>query len=107
MKLLMGMIAAVTVSLSSQAFAAKVDMDAGKALAQKSGCMACHTIDKKLVGPALKDIAAKYKGKKADDMLVAKAIKGGTGVWGTIPMPPNTAVKPDDIKTIVAWILAQ
>ncbi|MFA6901583.1 MAG: c-type cytochrome [Gallionellaceae bacterium] len=109
MKLLMGMIAAVALMLTSQAFAAgKVDMAAGLALAQKSGCMGCHKVDGKLVGPGLKDVAAKYKGnKKAEEMLVAKVTKGGSGVWGAIPMPPNAAVKPADMKTLVQWVLAQ
>jgi cytochrome c len=65
------------------------------------------TVDKKLVGPALKDIAKKYKGnKKAEEMLVAKVTKGGSGVWGTMAMPPNAAVKPADVKTLVEWVLA-
>jgi cytochrome c len=83
MKLLMGTIAAVAVMLTSQAFAAtKVDMAGGLTLAQKSGCTACHSVDKKIVGPAFKDVSAKYKGnKKAHDMLVAKVTKGGSGVW--------------------------
>lgn len=108
MKSVMGTIAAVAVILSSQAFAAgKVDMAAGQALAQKSGCMACHSADKKIIGPALKDIAKKYKGnKKAEAMLVTKVTKGGSGVWGTMAMPPNPAVKPADMKKLVEWVLA-
>ncbi|MGV8933956.1 MAG: c-type cytochrome [Gallionellaceae bacterium] len=107
MKLVMGTIAAVALILSSQAYAAKVDMAAGQALAQKSGCMACHTVDKKLVGPALKDIAKKYKGnKQAEAMLITKVTKGGSGVWGTMAMPPNPAVKPADMKKLVEWVLA-
>lgn len=109
MKLLMGIIAAVAVMLTSQAFAAsKVDMAGGLALAQKSGCTACHSVDKKIVGPAFKDVAAKYKGnKKAHAMLVAKVTKGGSGVWGAVPMPANGKVAPADIKTLVTWVLAQ
>jgi len=108
MKLLMGIVATVAVMLTSQAFAAgKVDMAAGQALAQKSGCLACHGIDKKIVGPGLKDVSAKYKGnKKAEEMLIAKVTKGGSGVWGTIPMPANAVVKPADMKTLVQWVLA-
>jgi len=107
MKLLMGMIAALTVCLSTQAVAGgKVDMDAGRALAQKIGCLVCHGVDKKIVGPAFKDVAAKYKGKKVIDTLATKAIKGGTGVWGPIPMPPNPVVKPEDVNTVVTWVLA-
>ena len=78
---------------------------ASKDLATKSGCMACHAIDKKLVGPSYQDVAKKYK--PADEAkLVDKVVKGGAGVWGTVPMPPNAAVKPDDVKTLVKWILA-
>lgn len=108
MKLFMGIIAAAAVMLTSQAYAAgKVDMVAGQALAQKSGCMACHSVDKKIVGPAFKDIAAKYKNdKKAPGMLATKITKGGSGAWGTIPMPPNAKVTPADMKTLVDWVLA-
>ena len=109
MKLLMGIIAAVAVMLTNQAFAAgKVDMAAGQALAQKSGCMACHSVDKKIVGPGFKEVAAKYKGnKKAEEMLIAKVTKGGSGAWGTVPMPANPKVAPADMKTLVQWVLAQ
>ena len=80
--------------------------DAGKALAQKSGCLACHSVDTKVVGPAFKDVAAKYKGKGAEAKLVEKVKKGGSGVWGPIPMPANSPqVKDDDIKTLVSWVL--
>ena len=80
---------------------------AAQALAQKSGCLACHTVDKKVLGPAYKDVAAKYKGQKdAEAKLVEKVKKGGSGVWGPIPMPANSPqVKDEDIKTIVKWIL--
>jgi cytochrome c len=109
MKLLMGIIAAAAVMLSGQSFAAgKMDMAAGQALAQKSGCMGCHAVDHKVVGPGLKDVAKKYKGNKnAEAMLISKVTKGGSGVWGTIPMPPNPAVKPANMKTLVSWVLAQ
>lgn len=75
-----------------------------KDLATKSGCMNCHAVDKKLVGPAFQDVAKKYT--MADEAkLVEKVKKGGSGVWGTIPMPPNAAVKDEDIKSLVKWIL--
>ena len=75
-------------------------------LAQKKNCMACHATDKKLIGPGYKEVAAKYAGQKdAADKLAQKIVKGGSGVWGPTPMPPNAHVKEDDIKTIVAWIL--
>ncbi len=81
---------------------------AQEALAQKSGCMACHAIDKKLVGPAYKDVAAKYRGQKdAEAKLVKKVKEGGTGVWGTVPMPPNSHVQDADIKALVKWVLSQ
>ena len=109
MKAWMSIAAAATIMVAGQAAAnGKVDMAAGQALATKSACMSCHGIDKKIVGPAYKDVAAKYKGdKKAEAKLVEKVTKGGAGVWGQIPMPPNPQVKPEDIKTLVKWVLAQ
>lgn len=81
--------------------------DEGKELLQKSGCTACHAIDKKLVGPAYNDVSAKYKGDAgAAAKLAEKVKKGGSGVWGPIPMPPNAAVKDDDIKKMVAYVLS-
>lgn len=78
---------------------------AEKDLATKSGCMACHAVDKKLVGPAYQEVAKKYKASD-EAMLFEKVRKGGKGVWGPIPMPPNTAVKDDDLKSLIKWILA-
>ena len=79
----------------------------GRALAQKSACMSCHGVDKKIVGPAFVDVAKKYAGDKgAQAMLVAKVEKGGKGVWGQVPMPPNPQVKPEDVNTIIAWVLS-
>ncbi len=76
-------------------------------LATKSACTACHAVDKKIVGPAYKDVAAKYRGNpKAEAMLIEKVKKGGVGVWGQVPMPPNAAVKDADIKTLVKWVLS-
>lgn len=80
----------------------------GFALASRNACMACHQVDVKLVGPAYKEVADKYRGDPAAlDMLVAKVKSGGAGVWGEIPMPPNAHVSDADIKTIVTWVLAQ
>lgn len=77
------------------------------ALATKSGCLACHQVEMKVVGPAYKDVAAKYKGDAgALDMLVAKVKAGGSGVWGPVPMPPNPQVPEADIRTIVEWVLS-
>ena len=75
-------------------------------LAQKKNCMACHAVDKKVLGPAYKDVAAKYAGQKdAADKLAAKVMKGGTGVWGNIPMPANPQVSEAEAKQLVGWIL--
>jgi cytochrome c len=80
---------------------------ADQALATAKNCMACHAVDKKLVGPAYKDVAAKYKGNaKAQAMLEEKVKKGGVGVWGQVPMPPNSSVKDEDIHKLVAWVLS-
>ncbi|MBP7353339.1 c-type cytochrome [Comamonas sp. UBA7528] len=76
------------------------------ALAQSKNCMACHAVDKKLVGPSYKDVAGKYAGQKdAVDKLAAKIVKGGSGVWGPVPMPANTQVSEADAKKLAAWIL--
>ncbi|HYA96287.1 MAG TPA: c-type cytochrome [Terriglobales bacterium] len=83
--------------------------DDAAALAKKSGCMTCHAVDKKVVGPAYKDVAKKYKGNpNAVAILVKKVSDGGSGVWGPIPMPPNKPkVSEADIKTLVNWVLSQ
>ena len=104
MKDLLSAIALLAITLTGLANAA----DAGQALAQKNGCLACHSIDKKVLGPAFKDVAAKYKGDKtAEAKMIAKVKAGGSGVWGPMPMPANSPqVKDEDIKSIVQWILA-
>jgi cytochrome c len=80
---------------------------ADEKLAQSKNCLACHQVDKKLVGPSYKDVAAKYgNDKDAEAKLVKKVREGGTGVWGQIPMPPNPAVSEAEAKTLVKWILA-
>ncbi len=80
---------------------------ADQALATSKNCMACHAVDKKLVGPAYKEVAAKYKGDKAAvDKLAAKIIKGGSGVWGAVPMPANAQVNDAEAKKLAAWVLA-
>ena len=76
------------------------------ALATQRGCMACHQVETKVVGPAYKEVAAKYKGQDgAAEMLAAKVKAGGTGDWGPVPMPPNAHVSDEDIKAIVDWLL--
>lgn len=80
---------------------------ADEALAKKYACTACHSVDKKLVGPAYKDVAAKYKGDaKAEEKLAAKVKKGGSGVFGPVPMPPNPNVPDADIAKLVKWVLS-
>lgn len=80
---------------------------ADQALATAKNCMACHAVDKKLVGPAYKDVAAKYAGDKtAADKLAVKIIKGGSGVWGAVPMPANTQVNDAEAKKLAAWVLS-
>lgn len=77
-------------------------------LATAKNCMACHAVDKKLVGPSYKDVAAKYAGQPdAVDKLANKVMKGGSGVWGPVPMPANTQVNADEAKKLVNWILSQ
>ena len=79
---------------------------ADQALATAKNCMACHAVDKKLVGPAYKDVAAKYAGQKdAVDKLAAKIMKGGSGVWGPVPMPANTQVNEAEAMKLAAWVL--
>ena len=76
-------------------------------LAKKSNCMACHAVDKKLVGPAYVDVSKKYAGDKdAAKALAAKVKAGSKGVWGQIPMPPNPSVKDADMEILIKWILA-
>jgi cytochrome c len=81
---------------------------ADQALATAKNCMACHAVDKKLVGPAYKEVAAKYSGQKdAVDKLAVKIIKGGSGVWGPVPMPANAQVNEAEAKKLAAWVLTQ
>jgi cytochrome c len=104
-KILVASAAVAGLLLGGQAGAA-VDAAKAKQLAQKYNCLACHAEDKKLVGPAYKDVAKKYKGDAGAAAKLATKVKaGGGGVWGTIPMPPNNV--PDaDIKTLVDWVLS-
>ena len=76
-------------------------------LAQKKNCMACHAVDKKVIGPAYKDVAAKYAGQKdAADKLAQKISKGGSGVWGAVPMPANPQVSDAEAKNLATWVLS-
>ena len=80
---------------------------ADQALAQSKNCMACHSVDKKVVGPAFKDIAKKFGGQAgAAVMLAQKIVKGSSGVWGPVPMPANTQVSEAEAKTLSNWVLS-
>lgn len=96
------LIALFSLALSGGAYAD------GMALAQKNACLSCHSVDNKIVGPAFKSVAAKFKGQKgAEEMLVQKVLHGSQGAWGPgSVMPPNPQVSPEDAKQIVAWILS-
>ncbi len=81
--------------------------DADQALAQAKNCLSCHSIDKKIVGPAYKDVAKKYAGQKdAADKLTAKIMKGGAGVWGVVPMPVNSQVNEAEARKLANWVLS-
>ena len=80
---------------------------ASEELAKQKACTACHAIEKKVVGPAYKEVANKYrKDPKAEAMLIEKVKKGGVGAWGQVPMPPNANVSDADVKTLVKWVLS-
>ena len=90
---------AMTLAVAAPAFA-------DQALATSKNCMACHAVDKKLVGPAFKEVAAKYAGKAgASDTLAGKIVKGGSGVWGPVPMPANAQVNDAEAKKLADWVL--
>ena len=81
---------------------------ANEELAKKHACFACHTVDKKMVGPSYKDVAAKYRADKAAPGKLAGKVKNGSqGVWGNVPMPPNATVPDADVNALVKWILSQ
>ena len=97
----------VTIAALATGFAVSAPALADMALATTKNCMACHAVDKKLVGPSYKDIATKYAGQAdAVDKLASKVVKGGSGVWGPVPMPANAQINDADAKKLVAWILA-
>ena len=83
-------------------------VQADEKLAQANGCLTCHQIDKKILGPGFKEVAAKYRGDKAAEANLVKKVKdGGKGAWGDMVMPPNAHVKDADIAMLVKWILSQ
>ncbi|MFM2035007.1 MAG: hypothetical protein RL459_272 [Pseudomonadota bacterium] len=97
---LVHLLMAATVVVSAPAFA-------NKELAQKNNCLACHAVDKKLVGPAYQEVAKKYAGQKDAVANLTKSIKaGGAGKWGAVPMPAQAGLSDADAKTLATWILA-
>ena len=96
------------IALAALGLAAALPAAANEELAKKSSCTACHSVDKKIVGPSFKEVAAKYRSDKgAEGKLVDKVKKGGVGVWGQVPMPPNSPqVKDEDIQALVKWVLS-
>ncbi|WP_091993847.1 c-type cytochrome [Paraburkholderia lycopersici] len=105
LRLVAGVLAGLAVGgFASPVFAAVSD---GMAVAQANACMGCHAVDRKLVGPSFKDVAAKYKGDAAAQAKLEKKVRdGGAGVWGAIPMPSHPGMSAADIHTVVTWVLA-
>jgi len=102
MKKILALATLATLSLPTLA----VDSAAALEIAKKNGCLACHALDKKLVGPAWNEIGKKYAGDAgAAEQLAVKVKKGSKGVWGPVPMPPNATVKAADVETLVKFIL--
>lgn len=102
MKKILTLAALATLALPSFA----VDQAAAMEIAKKNGCLACHALDKKMVGPAWNEVGRKYAGDAAAaEQLAVKVKKGSKGIWGPVPMPPNATVKDADIKTLVAFVL--
>lgn len=97
----------VALALAAGATIVAAPASADEAMLKKYNCTACHAIDKKVVGPAYKDVAKKYAGNAgAAKMLEAKVKKGGSGTWGQIPMPPNPQVPDADLTALIKYILS-
>lgn len=107
MKMLRKSITLAVSALLMSAGAQAMDAAAAKALASKSACLACHAVDKKLVGPSYKDVAAKHKGQAdALEKVAARIKSGGSGIYGPVPMPAQPNLKDDELKLLAAWVLA-
>lgn len=107
MKMLRKSIALAVSALLMSAGAQAMDAAAAKALASKSACLACHAVDKKMVGPSYKDVAAKHKGQAdALEKVAARIKSGGSGIYGPVPMPAQPNLKDDELKLLAAWVLA-
>lgn len=97
----------ITVLLIAALGATSLPVSANPDLAKKSGCMSCHMVDKKVVGPSFQEVAKKYAGNAdAPKLLAEKVKKGGRGIWGDIPMPPNGHVKDADLDVLIKWVLS-
>jgi len=93
--------------LAALSFGAAAPALADLALAASKNCMSCHAVERKVLGPSFKDVAARYKDNKdAASMLASKIMKGGAGVWGPVPMPANNQVSEADAKKLAAWVLS-
>jgi cytochrome c len=97
---------ALAIALSAASPAVHAEAATGLALAQQMNCMSCHSVTRSFMGPALRDVAAKYAGREdAATYLKHKILDGSTGVWGTVPMPANTQLTPDQAATLATWVL--
>ncbi|WP_137924931.1 c-type cytochrome [Cupriavidus sp. 2SB] len=107
-KLLSGAFMSMAASMLLSLVPASTHAQDAAALAQKNNCMACHAVDKKLVGPAFKDVAARYKAKPNAEVTVAKSIRqGSSGNWGGMPMPPNAGVNEEQAAQLAKWVLSR
>ena len=104
----MKLLFAISAACAALAVPASVLAQDAAKLAQEKACLACHAVDKKVVGPSYKEIAAKYRtDKNAEANLIKRVREGGSGVWGQVPMPPNAGVNEKDANALVKWILSQ
>ncbi|NWK78904.1 c-type cytochrome [Aquitalea sp. LB_tupeE] len=97
----------IALALCGTVSASLAQAASGPELAKQYNCLACHSVDAKLVGPSYKQVAAKYKGQDVTAKLMQKVKAGGSGSFGAIPMSPNPQVPDADLKQLVTWILAQ
>lgn len=103
---LIGPVRGISLTTDAKPAAAPARADPAQALAEKSGCMSCHAVKQRVIGPSLAEIAAKYRAdSSAESKLVSKVKSGGQGVWGNVPMPPFTQLQEQDLRTLVRWIL--
>jgi cytochrome c len=93
--------------LCAAALAATVPARANTELARQKLCLGCHAVDKKQVGPALRDVAARYAGQKdAVPRLAERIVRGSSNAWGAVPMPPNPKVTPEEARQLATWVLS-